>query len=69
MLKINNLFKQFKILKLASNHFARFNNTKINKSVLLNSNNNPTENSNNLQEEKINFDKTQNNHSIENLEY
>ncbi len=67
MLKINNLFKQFKLLKLASNHFARFNNVKINKSVLLNSNNNTTDKLNNDPDEKIVSDKTQNNPSIENF--
>lgn len=55
MLKLNSVLRQLKIFKTASYNFARLNNTRLNKSVLLNSNNNSTINPNkNEEENKIN---------------
>jgi len=68
MLKINFVLKRFQFLRLTSNYFARFNNTKINKSMLLNSNNNPTDEANNITEEENTFnDNTQKNLPKNNL--
>jgi len=65
MLNVNYLFKQqYRIFKLASNHFARLNNTRVNKSVLLNLN----DNNNLIDKQIISEIKIKENLSIENIE-
>lgn len=53
MLKINNVIKQLKFFNFAYKHFARLNNTRLNKSVLLNNKNNSTLSLNEDQKENI----------------
>lgn len=43
MIRINFALKKFQIFNLSANNFARFTNTKMNKSVLLNNTNNNDE--------------------------
>lgn len=45
--------KQLKYFKITQKQFARLNNTRFNKSVLLNNNNNTTTNSN--EDQEVNF--------------